>query len=148
MHSINFLAHPCISNKFPGYYCFIIRLYHVDLISFPVLVLLLLFQSCIALRSQASRCFNRATLSAVLELISECHFDGHYLDLLLVSSVSFKNLPLGVLDVAQQVTKLTSIHEDAGPSLASLSGLRTWHCHELWCKSQTQLGSGIAMAVI
>ena len=31
-------------------------------------------------------------------------------------------------------------------SLASLSGLRIWHCHELWCWSQTWLGSGIAVA--
>ena len=29
-------------------------------------------------------------------------------------------------------------------SLASLSGLRIWHCHELWCWSQTRLGRGIA----
>ena len=26
-------------------------------------------------------------------------------------------------------------------SLASLSGLRIWHCHELWCRLQMQLGS-------
>ena len=32
-------------------------------------------------------------------------------------------------------------------SLASLSGLRILHCRELWCESQTQLGSGIAVAV-
>ena len=32
--------------------------------------------------------------------------------------------------------------------LASLSGLRLWHCRELWCKSQTQLGSCIAVAVV
>ena len=23
-----------------------------------------------------------------------------------------------------------------------------WHCHELWCRSQTQLGSSIAVAVV
>ena len=33
------------------------------------------------------------------------------------------------------------------PSLASLSGLRIWHCHELWCRSQMRLGSGVAVAV-
>ena len=33
-------------------------------------------------------------------------------------------------------------------SLASLSGLRIWCCHELWCKLQTQLGSCIAVAVV
>ena len=32
-------------------------------------------------------------------------------------------------------------------SLASLSGLRILHCHELWCRSQVQLGSGVAVAV-
>ena len=26
-------------------------------------------------------------------------------------------------------------------SLASLSGLRVWRCHELWCRSQMRLGS-------
>ena len=33
------------------------------------------------------------------------------------------------------------------PSLALLSGLRVWHCCELWCKSQRWLGSGVAVAV-
>ena len=32
-------------------------------------------------------------------------------------------------------------------SLASLNGLRTQNCRDLWCSSQTQLGSGIAVAV-
>jgi len=32
-------------------------------------------------------------------------------------------------------------------SLASLSGLRIWCCRELWCRSQTWIGSGIAVAV-
>ena len=31
--------------------------------------------------------------------------------------------------------------------LASLSGLRIRRCHELWCRSQMQLGSGVAVAV-
>ena len=33
-------------------------------------------------------------------------------------------------------------------SLASLSGLRIWHCCKLWCSLQTWFGSGIAMAVV
>ena len=33
-------------------------------------------------------------------------------------------------------------------SLASLSKLRIPHCHELWCRSQTRLGSGIAGTVV
>ena len=32
-------------------------------------------------------------------------------------------------------------------SLALLSALRIRRCHELWYRSQTQLGSGIAAAV-
>ena len=32
-------------------------------------------------------------------------------------------------------------------SLALLSGLRTWHCRELWCRSQTWLRSQIAVAL-
>ena len=33
-------------------------------------------------------------------------------------------------------------------SLASLSGLRMWRCRELWCRPQTQLGSGVAVAAV
>ena len=33
-------------------------------------------------------------------------------------------------------------------SLASLSGFRIRRCLELWCRSQTQLGSGIDVAVV
>ena len=32
-------------------------------------------------------------------------------------------------------------------SLASLSGLRIWRCHELWYGLQTWLASGVAVAV-
>ena len=32
--------------------------------------------------------------------------------------------------------------------LALLSGLRIWHCHELWYRLQTRLGSCAAMAVV
>jgi len=50
---------------------------------------------------------------------------------------------------------ITSIHEDAGlvsmrmqvRSLALLSELRIQCCRELWRRSQTQLGSGIVVAV-
>ena len=41
----------------------------------------------------------------------------------------------------------TRNHEVAVRSLASLSGLRIWSCHELWCKSQTPLRSYVAVAV-
>ena len=46
-------------------------------------------------------------------------------------------------------TNPTRNHEGAGfQSLASLSGLRIEHCCELWCRSQTWLGSRIAVAVV
>ena len=32
-------------------------------------------------------------------------------------------------------------------SLTSICGLRFWRCRELWCRLQTQLGSGVAVAV-
>ena len=43
-------------------------------------------------------------------------------------------------------TNLTCIHEDAS-SISGLSGLRIQHCCELWCRSKTQLRSGVAVAV-
>ena len=53
------------------------------------------------------------------------------------------------------VTNLISIHEDGGsiPGLTlwvkdRLRGLRIWCCCELWYKSQTGLGSGVAVAVV
>ena len=32
-------------------------------------------------------------------------------------------------------------------TLALLSELRIWYCRDLWCRSQTRLGSGVAVAV-
>jgi len=52
----------------------------------------------------------------------------------------------GVPVVAQGLMNPNSMHEDKG----SIPGLTQWvkeRCHELWCRLQTQLGSGIAMAV-
>ena len=53
----------------------------------------------------------------------------------------------GVPVMAQRVMNPTSIHEDAGSILASLSGLRSQSCRELWYRSQMWLGSCIAVAV-
>ena len=41
---------------------------------------------------------------------------------------------------------LTRNHEIAGV-ISGLSGLRIWCCHELWCRSQTWLGSDVAVVV-
>ena len=50
--------------------------------------------------------------------------------------------------MAHQLMNLTNIHEDLGliPGLAQL--VEDWHCHELWCRSNMWLGSGIAVAVV
>ena len=44
------------------------------------------------------------------------------------------------------LTKPTCIHDDTVLSLASLSGLRIQCCCELWCRSQMQLRSCIAVS--
>ena len=53
---------------------------------------------------------------------------------------------LGVPVVAQWLTNLRSMRVRVR-SLALFSGLRIQSCHELWYRSQTQLGSCIAVAV-
>ena len=50
--------------------------------------------------------------------------------------------------MVQWVKNPMSIHEDSVQSLASLPGLRIQHCREVRCRSQTQLGCGIAVAVV
>ena len=41
----------------------------------------------------------------------------------------------------------TSIHEDVGSIPGLVPWIRTLCCHELWCRSQMQLGSHVAVAV-
>ena len=66
----------------------------------------------------------------------------------LTHSFPSKNHISGVPVVVQWLTNPTRNHEVAVRSLASLSGLRIRHCHALWCRSQTRLGSGVAVAVV
>ena len=59
-----------------------------------------------------------------------------------------KSLIQGVPSVAQRVTIPTSIHEDVGSIPGLAQGLRIQGCCELWCKSQMQLTSDIAVSVV
>ena len=49
--------------------------------------------------------------------------------------------------MAQWLMNPTRNHEVAVQSLPLLSGLRIQCCRELWCMSQTRLGSRVAVAV-
>ena len=55
---------------------------------------------------------------------------------------------LGVPVVAQQKQIQLGTMRLQVRSLALLSGLRIQHYHELWCRSQTWLGSRVAVAVV
>ena len=48
--------------------------------------------------------------------------------------------------MVQQLTNPTSIHEHAGPSLASAQWVKDPALNELWYGSQTRLGSHNAVA--
>ena len=62
-------------------------------------------------------------------------------------NVLIKRYGMGVLVVAQWKRTPLGTMRMQDRSLASLSGLSIWRCHELWCKSQTQFGSGISVTV-
>ena len=64
-----------------------------------------------------------------------------------------KNKPIkkwaeGVSVMAQWLMNPTRNHEVEGSMLASLGGVRIQHCHELWCRSQIQLRSQVAVALV
>ena len=69
--------------------------------------------------------------------------------ILMTAAVSLvkKCLAEGVPVMAQWLMILTRNHEVVGliPGLAQWVRIR--HCHELWCKLQMQLRSGIAVAL-
>jgi len=49
--------------------------------------------------------------------------------------------------MAQWLTNPTRNHEAAGSIPGLASGLRIWHCRELWCRLETWLGSCVAVAL-
>ena len=55
---------------------------------------------------------------------------------------------IGVPIVVRLLTNLTRNQRLWVQSLALLSGLRIWRCPELWCRSQTQLRSCFAVALV
>ena len=68
-----------------------------------------------------------------------------WLDVAVVGPSEIKG---GVPVVAQPIKNLTSIMRMCVQFLALLSGLRTWHCCKLQCRSGVRLGSGIAVGVV
>ena len=64
---------------------------------------------------------------------------------IIIVRVSHKNKVLRSSRCGSGEENLTGIHEDTG---LAISGLRIWHCCELWCRLQMWLRSHIAMAVV
>ena len=60
---------------------------------------------------------------------------------------SFKKVKCRIPVVVQQKRIQLGTMRLRVQSLTSLSGLRIWHCHELWCRLQMWLESGIAVAL-
>ena len=56
---------------------------------------------------------------------------------LIINDSVLKQILLGVPLMAQWLPNPAGIHEDMG----SIPGVRIWHCHELWCRSQMWLKS-------
>ena len=69
-----------------------------------------------------------------------------FLNVFVFTFICFSKI-MGVPVVAKQIKNVTDIHEDAGLIPALALGLRIPHCHELWCRSQTQHESCVDFAV-
>ena len=80
------------------------------------------------------------------------------LEIIMLSEASKKKIPYGITYMwnlkygtngsshhGSAVMNLPSTREDTG---SSISGLRIWCFYELWCRSQIQLRSCIAVAVV
>ena len=61
--------------------------------------------------------------------------------------LTLKILCPGVLVMAQWLTNQLASMRTRVRSLASLSGMRIQHCHELWCSLQTWLRSRVAVVL-
>ena len=90
-----------------------------------------------------------ACLSFQLVRILKVFKEAHWPSLLWKTwMLEIKNNCIGVPIAAQRKRIWLASMRTQVRSLASLSGLRIWCCHELWCRSQMQLGFSVAVAVV
>ena len=61
---------------------------------------------------------------------------------------TIKKIPWWTSPCGSVAMNPTSVHEVVGSIPGSLSGLRIWYYHELWCRSQTQFRSHVAVVVV
>ena len=67
---------------------------------------------------------------------------------MITNNTDFQKRKEGVPIMAQRKQIRLGTKRLGVPSLASLSEFWISHCRELWCRSQTGLGSGIAVALV
>ena len=85
------------------------------------------------------RCYSTHSLSSFWVCLLDSHQGSVYEHNVQVTHIKFHHgeFPLWFRGFWTQLVSMRMRVR----SLALLSGLRIWHCHELWCKLQTQLGS-------
>ena len=96
------------------------------------------YAASVALKSQKNRLWEESVLFC-LSLKNRVDWNLERLEL--YSKMSKNN---GVPVVAQWSIRLGTTRFQVR-SLSLFTGLRIWRCCELWCKSQTRLGSGVAV---
>ena len=97
--------------------------------------------------------FTITTLFPTLKLlifILTCLLVNPFLKTVVLDLESYSHIKLskGVPVVAQRKQIRLGTMRLRVRSLASLRGLKIWGCRELWCRSQTWLGSCIAAALV
>ena len=89
-----------------------------------------------------------APLTGIIPKIWSSDIQEAVLETVLVFCGCSNKLPqIGAPVVAQQKRIHLETMRLQVQYLASLSGLRIWRCHELWCRFQTRLECDVAMTV-